>query len=398
MEIQFFNSIFFWKKYFKDLSKIFIIELKETIYYYYLKSIILYPSACSLLLIIIFNTVLCAEGEGECDASEIVFSPFNYENTQTVKPKEWTWTDHFYGLLPVVTSGPVTMRLDGVSVNITWKQLLLILFFYHYSPVILDCIDSLDYFVMPGSLLFPVPVQGPVSEPVLIVSTDPFIQQVMTFQERIKEGFVDTTWFYERTDKNMIKNVEISEKLSEVLSEMSHSTKYKNIYKDLAFNYTSELRNALLQKSRMSPLILKESVQKSFFEYALILEIMGLWDNKRLSISLCFEFLYNLTQELKKDGIGFVTEELIYISNDITQLCTVFQLAGNHEANRQTMAIHPAISLVHHIELIENTLNGIYGNNYPTDLEYSLQSFKSYALRISDMILDGELSSYPHWR
>jgi hypothetical protein len=58
MEIQFFNSIFFWKKYFKDLLKIFFIELKEKIYYYYLKLIILYPGLCSIWLIIGINLVM----------------------------------------------------------------------------------------------------------------------------------------------------------------------------------------------------------------------------------------------------------------------------------------------------------------------------------------------------
>jgi hypothetical protein len=57
MEIQFFNSIFFWKKYFKDLLKIFFIELKETIYYYYLKLIILYPGVLIVILIISLNMV-----------------------------------------------------------------------------------------------------------------------------------------------------------------------------------------------------------------------------------------------------------------------------------------------------------------------------------------------------
>jgi hypothetical protein len=57
MEIQFFNSIFFWKKYFKDLLKIFVIELKETIYYYYLKLIILYPGVLIVILIISLNMV-----------------------------------------------------------------------------------------------------------------------------------------------------------------------------------------------------------------------------------------------------------------------------------------------------------------------------------------------------
>ena len=52
MEIQFFNSIFFWKKYFKDLLKIFLIELKEKLYYNYLKGIILYPGLCSIFLVI----------------------------------------------------------------------------------------------------------------------------------------------------------------------------------------------------------------------------------------------------------------------------------------------------------------------------------------------------------
>jgi hypothetical protein len=55
MEIQFFNSIFFWKKYFKDLLKIFIIELKEKFHHNYLKLIILYPGLCSILLIIGIN-------------------------------------------------------------------------------------------------------------------------------------------------------------------------------------------------------------------------------------------------------------------------------------------------------------------------------------------------------
>src|ERR1700735_1753540 len=60
MEIQFFNSIFFWKaaKYFKDFLKIFIIELKEKVYYYYLKLIILYPGLCSIFLIIGINLVM----------------------------------------------------------------------------------------------------------------------------------------------------------------------------------------------------------------------------------------------------------------------------------------------------------------------------------------------------
>jgi hypothetical protein len=55
MEIQLFNSIFFWKKYFKDLLKIFFIELKEKFYYNYLKLIILYPGLCSIFLIITIN-------------------------------------------------------------------------------------------------------------------------------------------------------------------------------------------------------------------------------------------------------------------------------------------------------------------------------------------------------
>jgi hypothetical protein len=57
MEIQFFNSIFFWKKYFKDLLKIFFIELKEKIYYYYLKVIILYPGVLIVMCIIGVNVV-----------------------------------------------------------------------------------------------------------------------------------------------------------------------------------------------------------------------------------------------------------------------------------------------------------------------------------------------------
>jgi hypothetical protein len=57
MEIQLFNSIFFWKKYFKDLLKIFFIELKEKIYYYYLKLIILYPGVLIVILIISLNMV-----------------------------------------------------------------------------------------------------------------------------------------------------------------------------------------------------------------------------------------------------------------------------------------------------------------------------------------------------
>jgi hypothetical protein len=57
MEIQLFNSIFFWKKYFKDLLKIFIIELKEKIYYYYLKLIILYPGVLIVSIIISLNVV-----------------------------------------------------------------------------------------------------------------------------------------------------------------------------------------------------------------------------------------------------------------------------------------------------------------------------------------------------
>jgi hypothetical protein len=55
MEIQLFNSIFFWKKYFKELLKIFIIELKEKFHYNYLKLIILYPGLCSIFLIIVIN-------------------------------------------------------------------------------------------------------------------------------------------------------------------------------------------------------------------------------------------------------------------------------------------------------------------------------------------------------
>src|ERR1700735_4256749 len=57
-EIAFFNAIYFWKKYFKDLLKIFLIELKENFYYKYLKAIILYPGLCSILLIIGINLVL----------------------------------------------------------------------------------------------------------------------------------------------------------------------------------------------------------------------------------------------------------------------------------------------------------------------------------------------------
>src|ERR1700735_5877147 len=51
-EIAFFNAIYFWKKYFKDLLKIFLIELKEKLYYNYLKGIILYPGLCSIFLVI----------------------------------------------------------------------------------------------------------------------------------------------------------------------------------------------------------------------------------------------------------------------------------------------------------------------------------------------------------
>jgi hypothetical protein len=61
MEIQLFNSIFFWKKYFKDLLKIFIIELKEKIYYYYLYMIILYSGLCSFCLTAVV-TLLCCNG------------------------------------------------------------------------------------------------------------------------------------------------------------------------------------------------------------------------------------------------------------------------------------------------------------------------------------------------
>ena len=55
MEIQFFNSIFFPKKYFKDLLKIFIIELKEKVYYSYLKLVILYPGIFIVIIIISLN-------------------------------------------------------------------------------------------------------------------------------------------------------------------------------------------------------------------------------------------------------------------------------------------------------------------------------------------------------
>src|ERR1700735_1289737 len=51
-EIAFFNAIYFWKKYFKDLLKLFIIELKENLYYKYLKATILYPGLCSIFLVI----------------------------------------------------------------------------------------------------------------------------------------------------------------------------------------------------------------------------------------------------------------------------------------------------------------------------------------------------------
>src|SRR6202046_369438 len=51
-EIAFFNAIYFWKKYFKDLLKIFLIELKETLNYNYLKATILYPGLCRIFLVI----------------------------------------------------------------------------------------------------------------------------------------------------------------------------------------------------------------------------------------------------------------------------------------------------------------------------------------------------------
>jgi hypothetical protein len=57
MEIQFFNSIFFWKKYFKDLLKIFVIELKEKFHYYYLKVIMFYPGVLIVMCIIGVNVV-----------------------------------------------------------------------------------------------------------------------------------------------------------------------------------------------------------------------------------------------------------------------------------------------------------------------------------------------------
>ena len=63
MEIQFFNSIFFWRTYFKDLLKIFLIELKENFYYYYLKVVILYPGLCSIFLIIAINLLFGASEE-----------------------------------------------------------------------------------------------------------------------------------------------------------------------------------------------------------------------------------------------------------------------------------------------------------------------------------------------
>jgi hypothetical protein len=71
MEIQLFNSIFFWRKYFKDLLKIFIIELKEKFYYNYLKLIILYPGLCSILLILGINILFGASDDIELPRPEL---------------------------------------------------------------------------------------------------------------------------------------------------------------------------------------------------------------------------------------------------------------------------------------------------------------------------------------
>jgi hypothetical protein len=71
MEIQLFNSTFFWRKYFKDLLKIFIIELKEKFYYNYLKLIILYPGLCSILLIIRINIFFGGSNDIELPGLEL---------------------------------------------------------------------------------------------------------------------------------------------------------------------------------------------------------------------------------------------------------------------------------------------------------------------------------------
>src|ERR1700735_2191828 len=68
-EIAFFNAIYFWKKYFKDLLKIFLIELKENLYYKYLKATILYPGLCSIFLVVTF-ILLCNGGVGVVHARE----------------------------------------------------------------------------------------------------------------------------------------------------------------------------------------------------------------------------------------------------------------------------------------------------------------------------------------
>jgi hypothetical protein len=83
-EIAIFNSIFFWKKYFRDLLKIFVIDLKEKLYYNYLKMIILYPGLCSIFLVVTL-TLFC-NGGGEVHADSIndwylwLFDNRNYVN------------------------------------------------------------------------------------------------------------------------------------------------------------------------------------------------------------------------------------------------------------------------------------------------------------------------------
>jgi hypothetical protein len=116
-EINFFNSMYFWKKYFKDLLKIFFIELKEKVYYYYLKAVIFYPGLCTIFLIIGINIVF--RGITKVDAVDLTEVESAWKNREiSLWMHHCRWQENW---VEIIEKGHPTK--DEICPDQTWEKL-----------------------------------------------------------------------------------------------------------------------------------------------------------------------------------------------------------------------------------------------------------------------------------